>query len=247
LFDIDYISVYTLNTVFANDWRWWIGAIRNDEAGEKPMTETSFGAGEGRSHITVSTILAGMVWFAAILTLSLQGALEAEPDSPPVRLLVAASLPVLSFLGLYGASRAFRQWVQAFDLHLLVAMQSWRVLGGVFLVLMAYGILPGSFAWPAGLGDVAIGVAAPFVLLALLRDTGFARRKRFLVWNLLGLFDFVVAIGAGTLSSGMFQGLTGPISAAPVNAWPLNMIPGFLVPLFAMMHLAAIFQASKPA
>ncbi len=215
------------------------------------MTETSFGAGEGRSHmtpyITRAAILAGMAWFAAILTLSLQGALEAEPDSPPVRLLIAASLPVLTFLGLYGASGAFRQWVLALDLHLLVAMQSWRVLGGMFLVLMAYGILPGFFAWPAGLGDVAIGLAAPFVLLALLRDPGFVRRKRFLVWNLLGLLDFVVAIGAGTLSSGMFQGFTGPITAAPMNAWPLSMIPGFLVPLFAMMHLAAIFQARKVA
>lgn len=215
------------------------------------MTETSFGAGEGRvhikSHITMSAILAGMVWFAAILTLSLQGALEAEPDSPPVRLLVAASLPVLTFLGLYGASGAFRQWVLGLDLHLLVAMQSWRVLGGVFLVLMVYGILPGSFAWPAGLGDVAIGIAAPFVLLTMLRDPGFIRRKRFLVWNLLGLLDFVVAIGAGTLSSGMFQGLSGTVTAAPMNAWPLSMIPGFLVPIFAMIHLAAIFQARKVA
>lgn len=215
------------------------------------MTETSFGAGEGRGHITsnitLSVILAGTVWFAAVLTLSLQGALEAEPNSPPVRLLVAACLPVLSFLGLYGASGAFRRWVLALDLHLLVAMQSWRVLGGVFLVLMAYAILPGFFAWPAGLGDVAIGIAAPFVLLALLRDPGFVRRKRFLVWNLLGLLDFAVVIGAGALSSGNLEWLTGPITTAPVNAWPLSMIPGFLVPLFAMMHLAAIFQARKAA
>lgn len=211
------------------------------------MTETSVGAGEGRSHITGSAILAGMVWFAAILTLSLQGALEAEPDSPPVRLLVAASLPVLSFLFLYVASEAFRRWVLALDLRLLVAMQSWRVLGGMFLVLMAYGILPGFFAWPAGLGDVAIGLAAPFVLLAMLRDPGFVRRNRFLVWNLLGILDFVVAIGAGALSSGILPGLSGAVTAAPMNAWPLSMIPGFLVPLFAMMHLAAIFQARKAA
>jgi len=211
------------------------------------MTETSFGAGEGRSHITNLAILAGVVWFAAILTLSLRGTLEAEPDSPPVRLLVSASLPVLSFLFLYRASGAFRRWVLAFDPRLLVAMQSWRVLGGMFLVLMAHGILPGFFAWPAGLGDVAIGIAAPFVLLAMLRDPGFVRRKRFLVWNLLGLLDFVVAIGAGTLSSGILPELSGALTAAPMNAWPLSMIPGFLVPLFAMMHLAAIIQARKAA
>ncbi|MBE9552709.1 MAG: hypothetical protein IMF05_04505 [Proteobacteria bacterium] len=156
-------------------------------------------------------------------------------------------MPVLAFLGLYGASAVFRRWVLALDLHLLVAMQSWRVLGGMFLVLMVYGLLPGLFAWPAGLGDVAIGITAPFVLLAMLRNPGFVRQRRFLVWNLLGILDFVVAIGAGTLSSGMLPGLSGPITAAPMNAWPLSMIPGFLVPLFAMMHLAAIFQARKVA
>lgn len=211
------------------------------------MTETTFGAGGGRSNITGLAILAGMAWFTAVLILSLQGALEAEPNSPPVRLLVAASLPVLAFLGLYGASSAFRQWVLALDLHLLVAMQSWRVLGGMFLVLMFYGLLPRLFAWPAGLGDVAIGIAAPFILLAMLRNPGFVRHKRFLVWNLLGLLDFVVAIGTGTLSSGILPGLSGAVTAAPMNAWPLSMIPGFLVPLFAMMHLAAIFQTRKAA
>jgi hypothetical protein len=197
--------------------------------------------------MTGPIILAGLAWFATILILSLQGALEAEPGSPPARLLAASGLPVLFFLGLYRASEAFRRWVLALDLNLLVAMQSWRVIGGIFLVLMINGILPGLFAWPAGLGDVAIGVTAPVVLMAMLRDPEFVRRKRFLVWNLFGILDFVVAIGAGVLSSGIFQGLSGAVTTAPMNAWPLGMIPGFLVPLFAMMHLAAIFQARKSA
>ncbi len=52
-----------------------------------------------------------------------------------------------------------------------------------FLTLYSYGVLPGIFAWPAGLGDMAIGVTAPLVLSALLRRPGFAAGKSFVAWN----------------------------------------------------------------
>src|SRR2546426_6245533 len=40
------------------------------------------------------------------------------------------------------------------DLRLLTAMQAWRVVGAMFLVLLSFGFLPGTFAWPAGIGDL---------------------------------------------------------------------------------------------
>ena len=45
-------------------------------------------------------------------------------------------------------------------------MQTWRVLGGTFLFLYAFDLRPALFAFPAGLGDMAVGVGAVFVLLA---------------------------------------------------------------------------------
>jgi hypothetical protein len=56
------------------------------------------------------------------------------------------------------------------DLRLLTALQGGRVIGFVFLALYAHGLLPGLFAWPAGLGDVLVGGAAPFVLLAQIQQ-----------------------------------------------------------------------------
>ena len=47
-----------------------------------------------------------------------------------------------------------------------------RVVGVLFLIAMEQDHLPAAFALPAGLGDIAIGLAAPFVALQLARGTG---------------------------------------------------------------------------
>ena len=75
--------------------------------------------------------------------------------------------------------RPFRDFVLAADLRLMTGIQAGRFAGLGFLALYANGVLPGSFALPAGLGDMAIGVTAPWVLLALIRRPGFAAGKTF--------------------------------------------------------------------
>ena len=187
------------------------------------------------------------VWLAIALFAVLAGWLRAPAGQPPLAVAVAAGAPVLIFLGLYASSRALREFVLGLDPRLLAAMQGWRVLGGMFLVLYAFGLLPGLFAFPAGLGDVAIGVTAPWVTLALIRRPEFLASRTFIVWNLLGIFDFVVAVGTGVLASGVVPAFAPGLTTAAMNAWPLAMIPGFLVPLFAILHLIAIFQARRAA
>ena len=187
------------------------------------------------------------VWLAIALFAVLAGWLRAPAGQPPLAVAVAAGAPILIFLGLYASSRALREFVLGLDPRLLAAMQGWRVLGGMFLVLYAFGLLPGLFAFPAGLGDVAIGVTAPWVVLALIRRPEFLASRGFIVWNLLGIFDFVVAVGAGVMASGVVPAFASGLTTAAMNAWPLAMIPGFLVPLFAILHLIAIFQARRAA
>jgi hypothetical protein len=98
--------------------------------------------------------------------------------SPPLAVLVAVAAPPLLFAATYRASRRCRDFELAIDLRLLTAIQSWRVLGGMFLVLYAFDLLPGAFAWPAGAGDMAVGLAAPFVLLPILRCGPFSMSSR---------------------------------------------------------------------
>jgi hypothetical protein len=78
------------------------------------------------------------------------------------------------------------EFVLGVGLRLLTAVQTWRVLGGMFLFLYAFNLRPALFAFPAGLGDVAVGVAAVFVLGAMIEGHPNWRR-RVLLLNLGGL------------------------------------------------------------
>lgn len=51
-------------------------------------------------------------------------------------------------------SPAVREYALMADLRFITATQAWRFGGFAFLVLDTYRVLP---AWPAGLGDMAIG------------------------------------------------------------------------------------------
>jgi hypothetical protein len=187
------------------------------------------------------------VWFVAVSWLGAQGLFAKPPGLPPIPILIGAAGPVVVFLVAYWLSPAFRAYVLSFDLRLATAIQAWRAGGLAFLALYAHGVLPGSFAWPAGLGDIAIGTTAPWVMLGLMREPSFAKSPLFVAWNLLGILDLVVAVSMGGLSSALATGAPGEVTTAPMALLPLVFIPAYLVPLFLMLHFAALFQARSPA
>lgn len=211
------------------------------------MSVYEHASGEHRKTIRSLVIAVLAAWFALALYLVLAGHLASPPGAPPILVVMAAGIPPVLFLILCRVSASLRNFVLDIDLRFLVAVQGWRVLGGVFLVLMIFGILPGQFALPAGLGDVAIGVTAPWILLALVRRPQFATSGTFLAWNLLGILDLVAALAAGGLASGAVPGFAGQVTTAPMAVWPLAMIPGFLVPLFIILHSIAIMQSRRLA
>ncbi len=154
-----------------------------------------------------------------------------------------AAIPVALFLAGYAFSARFRDFVLAQDLRRLTMLQAWRVVGFTFLPLYAFGHLPGLFAWPAGLGDVAVGIAAVFVIARLDRDADFASTPRFVTFHLMGLLDFAVAIGTAGLASGAFPFLTGDgVTSAAMDVWPLNIFPSFWVPAFIILHLMVLLK-----
>lgn len=191
---------------------------------------------------TVLTVIL-LLWLAAAYALGATEVLTTEGPQPFRPVLLTILVPLGLFLAAAAGSARFRGFVLGLDIRLLTMLQHWRVLGFAFLPLTAFGVLPGLFAWPAGLGDVAIGLAAPFVLAALVRRPDFTQSRRFLAFHLLGILDFVVAAGAATLSSGAFPSLhAGPLTSAALEVWPLSIFPTFIVPLFLMAHLAVLFQ-----
>ena len=143
------------------------------------------------------------VWFGLVVFFGAQGAFVRSPETPPLPILFGFLVPLLVSAVWYWGSSKFRKTVLGADLRLLTAIQAWRAGGLGFLALSANGVLPGLFAWPAGLGDIAIGVTAPWVALALVQNPRFVRSRFFAVWNLLGILDLVVAVSMGALERGI--------------------------------------------
>jgi hypothetical protein len=190
----------------------------------------------------VAVAIALTAWFLLVASLGAVGAFVGAPGKPPLAIALGAGSPLLLFFAWMRLSQSFRGFVLSLDLRLIAGMQAWRWAGLGFLFLYAHNVLPAVFALPAGLGDMAIGVMAPWMILALVRRPGFATSAAFIRWNLFGILDLVVAVSIGALSAVFATGAPGEISVAPMATLPLLLIPAFLVPLFLMLHAAALLQ-----
>jgi hypothetical protein len=194
-----------------------------------------------------SKITGGLIaaWFVLALAASALNVFETDPNRPPLPLLVSVLVPLMIFSIWYLSSRGFREFVLSLNPSTLTMVQAWRIAGFVFLVLYAYRMLPGLFALPAGWGDVAIGATA---LVVAVKFASPAHRTSFILWQLLGVADLVIALGTG--AAGRFirpQDFTGAsgITTSPMTVLPLSLIPTFGVPLFLILHIICIAQARR--
>lgn len=187
------------------------------------------------------------LWAAGILTLAANGIFDVPLNQPALPTLVAIVAPLAAFFVAYRFMPAVRELVLSLDPVLLTEMQAWRILGGVFIVVYAFGHLPGAFAWPAGLGDIAVGVAAPFAAWRLRRNPGFLFGRRYRTFLFFGLADFVVAVTMGLLSRGDIAAFSTPVTSAAMGQMPLVLIPTLIVPAFIILHLIVLLQIVNAA
>jgi len=191
---------------------------------------------------TVKAALA--LWLGIVLIAGAAGAFVGPPGQPPLVVFGGAVAPLAAFAVAIRLVPAFREFLMALDTRLIVAMQAWRYAGFGFVALYANHVLPGLFAWPAGLGDMAIGIVAPWWIVALSKDPGAAATRGFRLWNALGILDFVIAFTTATICA-MVMTTDVPPTIAPMGRLPLVLIPAFMVPLFAMLHIIALMQSMR--
>jgi hypothetical protein len=188
------------------------------------------------------TLITLVLWGAFSGVLAQRGAFVTTPEQPPVALLLSLLIPLALFAIGYAVTGRFRTYVLGLDLVLLTAVQAWRVLGGMFLVLMAFRLLPPAFAWPAGLGDLIVGIYAPFVVMAVVKGSRNWRAQVVLL-SILGLVDFAGAIGLGVLSGSSPVGfLREEVTTDIMQRFPLSLIPTFAVPAWAIAHIVSLLQ-----
>jgi hypothetical protein len=168
-----------------------------------------------------------VVWLVAIVLLAANEVFRA--DAPRIPMALAATLAVGYLLLL---SPTFREIIGGIPQHWLIGIQTFRILGGVFLVRYFQGQLPAVFAIPAGVGDVLTGIFAPLVAYWWAAGKPYARRAA-IAWNLFGMADLVDAVLIGALTGGGGGGIVFPIVLIPIYAVPR----AFLVHSYSLIGL----------
>ncbi len=187
------------------------------------------GARARKSRWIVGSAVVAAVWLVSMFLLGAAGVFRNDVLPPRVPMALFATL-LLGYLLLL--SPTFRRIIAAVPQHWLIGIQTFRILGGVFLVRYFAGELPGLFALPAGIGDVATGLLALFVAYAWYSGKPYARGAA-IAWNLFGMADLVDAVVLGTLTGGGPGGIVFPIVLIPVYA----VARAFLIHSYSLIGL----------
>jgi hypothetical protein len=188
-----------------------------------------------------------ITWLAAAITFGdrTNFPLDREQLRLPLSVLVAFGPMLLGMAALF-LSRTLRRVNSAMPATWLIWAQTYRMVGLMFLFpYMYYGIVPASFALPAGLGDFLTGALAPVVALAVARRQAHATTWA-TVWNLFGILDLTVAVTMGFLTS---PSAIAPIVVHPsselITMLPMVMIAVYMVPLSIVLHIASLVKLRR--
>lgn len=206
-----------------------------------------YGAAAERRSSTSPRVLpfaaAGAVvagWVVVGIVLARGGAFETDADTA-VPLIGLGIGPPIVLLSALLAVPGFRARLARVPLHWLVGVQFYRVGGGLFLIAYLQNDMPAEFALPAGIGDVLVGLSAPFVAYRLARHGPVRARPAVLTWCALGIADLVVAVTCGFLTApSSFQQLALDAPNTAITSYPFVLIPIFAVPVSVVLHIYVI-------
>lgn len=180
------------------------------------------------------------VWYALVVVLAKAGLLMppvAFTDPPYALIPLLGGAALLWALG--RLTRTGRLILDNLDHVHLISIQSLRLMGGLFLVGWAMGVLPWQFALPAGVGDITAGIAAIQATRAAHRGDANAEQliRRA---SIIGLLDFVVAVSLGIVTSPGVLQLMAFDKPNIINAYPLALFPMFIVPIFIAFQMFSL-------
>jgi hypothetical protein len=199
-----------------------------------------------RRSVTQLSAVVLIGWFGSAIALGVLGVYRDPSDRIPT-IQYGILVPILIGGLLILRSSTVARALDAVPQSWLIGVQVYRALGVIFLVLYGTGKLPGLFAWPAGLGDVLVGVLAPVVAIAYARGP---RENGDLVraWNTFGIVDLIIAVTMGFLTSpSRFQLFAFDLPSELIAAFPLVLIPTYAVPISILLHLASLAKLRASA
>jgi hypothetical protein len=180
-------------------------------------------------------------WVGTVVAITAAGGLT----TTSLGALFALPIVVIVLLGV--AVPAVRSAIFGIPVPLIIGLNTMRVLGALFLVLLSVARLGGPFPFFAGIGDILTGVFALSIARIAARESALDRRV--LAWNAFGALDLIVAVTLGVTSQNgsPIQLIHAGAGSAAIVTLPWSLIPTFLVPLYLVGHGIVFVQARRQA
>lgn len=166
-----------------------------------------------------------------------------QVNTLPPRVLLFTAIPLLLFYFLFVfRTKTFWDILEHVKLSDLVRIHIFRLVGVFFVIGWSYGILPKSFAFIGGIGDIFAAVTAIFV--AILIDKKAKNYKKItLIWNIIGFWDIVsVIISAVYITKQAIESNAQGI--LEMTKFPFCLIPAFAPATIIFLHIC-IFKKLK--
>lgn len=161
----------------------------------------------------------------------------------PPRVLLFTAIPLLLFYFLFVfRTKTFWNILENVKLSNLIRIHIFRLVGVFFIIGWSYGILPKSFAFIGGIGDIFAAVTAIFV--AILVDKKAKNYKKItLIWNIIGFWDIVsVIMSAVYITKQAIE--TNSQGILEMTKFPFCLIPAFAPATIIFLHIC-IFKKLK--
>lgn len=147
---------------------------------------------------------------------------------PQILFGIAVVIILVTLILTYQFNEKFKQFCDAIPLKAIAAFHVWRIFAG-WIFLSYSGVLSETFINNAAYGDIISG----FLALAVF---AFGHTQlNYYIFNVIGLIDFIVAVGTGITLT-----ILGDAGMAPIIELPLIMIPLFGVPLSGFTHFISL-------
>ncbi len=176
-----------------------------------------------------------VLYLTYVSVLSLKGVFDV--NSLPPRVMVWAGLPLMVILFLWiGNTRLFRQLLRSATLESLITIHVFRVVGGFFIILYGYRLLPSGFALEGGLGDITTALLAIPVARMVSKGSKWQMPAVF-AWNVFGMLDIINLVVLAVISATNAIGTTGAGSLREMTLFPFSWFPAFAPATILFLHV----------
>lgn len=177
-----------------------------------------------------------VLWWGFASFLAINGHLYGNVLPPrPVLFLV---LPLLIFLFfIIKRSATFKKLFDAIKIETLINIHIYRLIGGWFLVMAHYKLLPFGFATRAGWGDILSGVFALLITFLIFKKKTIGIKWAY-AWNIFGLIDILTVVISATILTSSAH--SNPIEANDImelTRFPFALIPAFAPASLVFLHI----------